>query len=73
MCLFVTKQNNELLMKNYKTRSTSSNPFLKMNVVKYANFENKSGRDRGRGCGRSHNHRQGRSRECSCGKNINND
>jgi len=30
-CILVAKQNNELLMKNYKSHPTSSRPFLEVN------------------------------------------
>ena len=56
-------------MKNYETRSTGSNPFPKVNGVKFANIENKSDRDRGCSCGC----KQGRSWGYDHGKNINND
>jgi hypothetical protein len=53
-CLLVAKQNNELIMKNHQSLSTSSSPFLEVNATSFpeANTTSfKGNRDRGRGRG----------------------
>jgi hypothetical protein len=49
-CLLVAEQNNELLMKNHKSRSTSSTPFPEANGTSFCG--NKGNHYRGRGRGR---------------------
>ncbi|KAK9666143.1 hypothetical protein RND81_07G005100 [Saponaria officinalis] len=64
-CLLVAEQNNEILMKNHQSRPTGTDPFPKVNVMKYEN-RNKGHADirgRGRGRGRENtrvNYRGGR-------------
>ncbi|KAH1113878.1 hypothetical protein J1N35_007256 [Gossypium stocksii] len=49
----MAEQNNELLMKNYGIRPTSSAPFPEVNVAVHNKYENKKYRGCGRGRGRS--------------------
>ncbi|KAK1407624.1 hypothetical protein QVD17_39244 [Tagetes erecta] len=58
-CLLVAKQNNELLMKNHKTRPTGIAPFPEANVAIYNDQSGSRGRGhgRGRGCGYGHGRR----------------
>ncbi|XP_059277637.1 uncharacterized protein LOC132031728 [Lycium ferocissimum] len=57
--LLVAEQHNELLMKNYESRSTSITPFLEVNE---ANFHHSR---RARGRGPRHGHSNGRGRNFS--------
>ena len=50
-CLLVVEQNNELLMRNYQSRPTGSEPFPKVNAI------SSQTRGRGRGHGRGRNPR----------------
>jgi hypothetical protein len=53
-CLLVAEQNNELLMKNHRSRPTGSSPFPEANATSFpeANATSfKENRGRGRGCG----------------------
>ncbi|XP_056685788.1 uncharacterized protein [Spinacia oleracea] len=73
-CLLVAEQNNELLMKNHKSRPTGSTPFPKANVTSHNGKEkyhaNNSGRGRGQGRGRERGYRYGRGRgRCGSFKN----
>ena len=52
-CLLVTKQNNEILMRNHQSRPTESEPFLELNVI-LSQIRGR-GREHGRGCGRGRN------------------
>ena len=56
-CRLVGEQNNELLMKNHKSRPTGATLFPETNVV----FSNNYGRGRDHGGGRGCNHGSGRS------------
>ncbi|KAK4265420.1 hypothetical protein QN277_026475 [Acacia crassicarpa] len=56
-CLLVVEQNNELLLKNYKSRPTSSTPFPEVNVVTNEFFSS-----RGRGCKGGYKRGRGRGR-----------
>ena len=60
-CLLVAEQNNELLMKNYQSRLTGSEPFPEVNVI--------SSQTHGRGHGRSRGHGRGHSRGRGHGQN----
>nr|XP_027067592.1 uncharacterized protein LOC113693225 [Coffea arabica] len=57
-CLLLAEQNNELLLKNHKSRPTSASPFPEVNATQFQN----SGRGRGRGC------RDGRGGGRGCGR-----
>lgn len=59
-CLLVVEENNELLMKNHESHLTSSNSFLKMNVISYNRKDKAHANNRSRGHGRNH----GRDRGC---------
>ena len=47
-CLLVTKQNNELLMKNHKSRPTRSESFPKVNAISSHSHGSGRGHSRGR-------------------------
>nr|GEZ88327.1 hypothetical protein [Tanacetum cinerariifolium] len=60
-CLLVAEKNNELLMKNHKSRPTGSAPFSEANVVTYNQSKGHArGSDHGRGRGRGRGHGQWR-------------
>ena len=54
-CLLVTKQNNELLMRNHQSRPTGSEPFSEVNAIssQTRGRGRRWGRGRGRGRGRN--------------------
>ena len=59
-CLFFVKQNNELLMKNHKSRPIGTTSFLKANVMNL-------NRGRGRGHGKGRDGRRERNNYYFCG------
>ncbi|KAK4388339.1 hypothetical protein Sango_2440500 [Sesamum angolense] len=61
-CLLVAEQNNELVLKNHKSRPTGSAPFPEVNVATRNHYNHESYRGRGRGRGRNH------SRGCDRGR-----
>ena len=68
----MAKQNNELLMKNYETRSSCSNPLPKVNAARYDNQNSGSRRGHGHSCGRGRGHGRGRGNYGVQFKNIGN-
>ncbi|XP_076935596.1 uncharacterized protein LOC143602330 [Bidens hawaiensis] len=59
-CLFVAKQNNELLMKNHETRPVGTAPFPEANVATYNGQSGNRGRSRGRDYQRGRGHGRNR-------------
>lgn len=68
-CLLVTKQNNELLMKNHNSNPTGSQPFPEANVSNH-NRGRIRGRNRGRGRGRGRGKDRGRGYNHTSNKNV---
>ena len=52
-CLLVAEQNNELLMRNHKSRPTGSEAFPEVNAILSQTCGRGRGRERGRGHGRN--------------------
>ena len=48
-CLLVAEQNNELLLRNHQSPSTSSTSFLEVNQISFEKNEGNKGRGHGRG------------------------
>ena len=56
LCLLITEQNNELLLKNHQSRPAGSMSLLETNATSVQTLGHEQGQGRGRGRGRGRGH-----------------